>query len=221
MRISSKIEEIKKSLPENVKLVAVSKLHPTETIQEAYNTGHRIFGESRVQELELKKPQLPSDIEWHFIGHLQTNKVKNIVPYIHTIHSVDSWKLLKEIEKQATTVDRKINCLLEIHIAQEESKYGFSYDSCREFLEKTPWNELHYVQITGVMGIATNTDNETIIKNEFKMLKSFFDELKSNYFKEKGYFSEISMGMSQDYKLGVEEGSTMVRIGSLIFGNRT
>ena len=220
MSIESNISTIKSTLPDGVKLIAVSKFHPKEDIEEAYDAGQRIFGESRVQELELKQPALPNDIEWHFIGHLQSNKVKYIAPYIHTIHSIDSWKLLAEIEKHASLAGRIINCLLEIHIATEDSKHGFSFEDCRKFLDQNNWQDLEFVRIIGVMGMATYTNDKKQIQTEFGSLKTYFQELKRTYFNENNYFSEISMGMSQDYITAIEEGSTMVRIGSAIFGER-
>lgn len=220
MSIASNLEQIKSTLPANVKLIAVSKFHPAEDIMKAYNAGQKIFGESKMQEIDAKQAILPKDIEWHFIGHLQTNKVKYIVPYTHTIHSIDSWKLLSEIEKQASLVNRTIKCLLEIHIASEESKYGLSFEACRQLLSENDWASLKHIQISGVMGMATYTENSEQVRNEFKVLKSFFLELKQSFFKDFEYFSEISMGMSQDYTIGVDEGSTMVRIGSAIFGER-
>ena len=220
MSISSNLDAIKSQLPENVKLVAVSKFHPKEALMEAYSVGQRIFGESRVQELDGKAKDLPSDIEWHLIGHLQTNKVKFIVPYIHTIQSVDSWKILFEINKYAEQVGRKINCLLEIKIAQEDSKFGLSFDDCRTLLKTQNWKDLHYVQICGVMGMASLTDDEVQIRKEFKTLKSFADELKETFFTDNSQFCEISMGMSHDYKIAIEEGATFVRVGTSIFGER-
>lgn len=220
MSISDNLHIIKNNLPDRVKLIAVSKFHPVEAIQTAYNAGQRFFGESRMQEIDLKHSQLPKDIQWHFIGHLQTNKVKAIVPYTHTIHSVDSWKLLQEIEKQAANIGKQICCLLEIHIAKEDAKYGLSFDECRKFLQDGLHQNLEYAYIGGIMGMATFTDDENQIRKEFKSLKSFYDELKKDYFSENNLFSEISMGMSDDYKIAVEEGSTMVRVGSSIFGQR-
>lgn len=214
------IKAIKKDLPTQVKLVAVSKFHPIEAIQEAYDAGQRIFGESRMQEIDKKHTALPQDIEWHFIGHLQTNKVKSIVPYIHTVQSLDSWKLMDEIEKHASRIEKRIRCLLEVHIAEEDAKYGFSFEKCKQFLEEGLWKDCKYAYLGGVMGMATNTDNHEKIKEEFRSLKIFFEEIKENYFSDNDEFSEISMGMSDDYKLAIEEGSTMVRIGSSIFGNR-
>lgn len=220
MTIADRLVAIKKSIPQNVKLVAVSKFHPQEAIKDAYDAGQHIFGESRMQEITSKRLTLPSDIEWHFIGHLQTNKVKSVVPYVHTIQSVDSWKLMSEIEKQAAIIKRPINCLLEIHIAREETKYGFTYENCRKFLMDAQWKKCIFANIIGLMGMATDTDDESIIRQEFRELKSFFDELKCNYFGQNSHFRELSMGMSHDYKIAIEEGSTMVRIGSAIFGNR-
>jgi pyridoxal phosphate enzyme (YggS family) len=220
MSIAANLERIALSLPSGVKLAAVSKFHPAEDVLEAYCAGQRIFGESRVQELDAKRKKLPGDIEWHFIGHLQTNKVKTIAPYIHTIHSVDSWKLLSEINRQAETVNRKINCLLEIFIAEEETKYGLSFDECRALLAGNDWKNLQSVRITGVMGMATYTGDREQIRNEFRSLKTFYDELKKTCFSGEACFSELSMGMSHDYGIAVEEGSTIVRIGTSIFGER-
>ncbi|NDW19471.1 YggS family pyridoxal phosphate-dependent enzyme [Dysgonomonas sp. 216] len=220
MSVTSNLNNIKSSLPDEVKLVAVSKFHPVQSVMEAYNAGQRIFGESRMQEVNVKQAQLPEDIEWHFIGHLQTNKVKAIIPYIHTIQSVDSWRLLSEIGKQASAVNRHVNCLLEIHIAEEESKFGLTLDTCSEMLEQNNWQALTHVHITGVMGMATYTDDFNRVRDEFKKLKFIFNELKNRYFSKNEYFSEISMGMSHDYPIAIEEGSTMVRVGSAIFGER-
>ena len=220
MSITENIDNLRKTIPDGVKLVAVSKFHPSQAILEAYNAGQRIFGESRMQEINVKYTELPNDIEWHFIGHLQTNKVKTILPYTHVIQSVDSWKLLQEIEKQAMLQNKKIACLLEIHIAEEDAKCGFSFDECRQLLAEEKWRSFEYAQISGVMGMATNTNNEVQIRNEFKNLRLFFNELKNDFFIEDSNFKEISMGMSNDYKLAIEEGSTMVRIGSSIFGQR-
>lgn len=220
MSISDNIYTVKKRIPSGVKLVAVSKFHGEAAVKEAYDAGQRVFGESRMQEIDQKHSSLPADIEWHFIGHLQTNKVKIIVPYIHTIHSVDSLKLLQEIEKQASNIKKQICCLLEIHIAQEESKYGFSFDNCRQLLDSGQCQKLKFAYIGGIMGMATNTEEKSVIKQEFKNLKLFFDELKSEYFPLDNRFSEISMGMSDDYMIAVEEGSTMIRVGSSIFGHR-
>lgn len=220
MSIGDNIRKIKESIPDSVKLIAVSKFHSSEAILEAYNSGHRIFGESRMQELVKKQEILPDDIEWHFIGNLQTNKVKSVIPYVNTIHSVDSWKLLAEIEKQASILKKKVNCLLEIHIAQEENKIGFTFEDCRRFLIENQWQKCIFANITGVMAIASNTDDKDQIRKEFKQLNNFFSELKNDYFYKDNSFAEKSIGMSHDYEIAIEEGSTMVRIGSSIFGER-
>lgn len=218
--IQEEIQTIKAGLPESVRLVAVSKFHPIEALQEAYEGGQRIFGESKVQEMTQKYEALPKDIEWHFIGHLQTNKIKYMAPYVALIHGVDSYKLLSEINKQAAKAGRIIPCLLQIHIAQEETKFGFSTDECRTMLEEGNWRQLKNVQIAGVMGMATNTEDEAQIKREFSTLSAFFQEVKEIYFREVSSFKEISMGMSDDYPIAIEEGSTLIRIGSRIFGAR-
>lgn len=220
MSITDNINTIKKELPTGVRLVAVSKFHPAGAIREAYNTGHRVFGESRMQELNTKHSILPDDIEWHFIGHLQTNKVKSILSYVHTIESIDSWKLLEEVEKQAAIIQKSVRCLLEVHIAQENSKYGLSLDECRHFFSSGEWKKYKFAQISGLMGMATNTEDKNQIRKEFKNLKLFFDEIKNNYLSDNINFSELSMGMSGDYHIAIEEGSTMIRVGTSIFGNR-
>lgn len=218
--IQEQINEINANQPEHVRLVAVSKFHPIEALEEAYAAGQRIFGESKVQEMTQKQEALPKDIEWHFIGHLQTNKIKYMAPYVALIHGVDSYKLLAEINKQAAKVGRIIPCLLQIHIAKEETKFGFSTDECLQMLEEGNWKSLEHVQIAGVMGMATNTDDEAEISNEFETLSRFFHTLQTKYFQERPYFKEISMGMSDDYPIAIEKGSTLVRIGSKIFGER-
>jgi len=218
--IQEEIQAIKAGLPEGVRLVAVSKFHPIEALQDAYDGGQRIFGESKVQEMTQKYEALPKNIEWHFIGHLQTNKIKYMAPYVALIHGVDSYKLLAEINKQAAKAGRIIPCLLQIHIAQEETKFGFSTEECRAMLKEGQWRQLDHVQIAGVMGMATNTEDETQIRREFSTLSAFFQEIKEAYFKEVSSFKEISMGMSDDYPLAIEEGSTLIRIGSRIFGAR-
>lgn len=220
MNITDNLKKIKDSLPVDVDLVAVSKFHPFERIKELYDAGHRIFGESRMQEISEKHSLLPSDIEWHFIGHLQRNKVKDIIPYTHTIHSVDSPRLFAEIVKQAENQKKHVRCLLQIHIADEDTKYGFDRDECKSLLDEAGWRYHEYAYIGGVMGMATNTDDEAKVRNEFKNLKLFFNELKQRYFADDNRFSEISMGMSGDYQIAIEEGSTMVRIGTTIFGER-
>jgi pyridoxal phosphate enzyme (YggS family) len=220
MTIGKNIEQIISSLPENVTLVAISKTKPNEDIMAAYEVGQRIFGENKVQELTQKYDELPKDIEWHFIGHLQTNKIKYIAPFVTLIHAVDSLKLLKAIEKEASKNDRVINVLLQFHIAEEETKFGLNLDEAEAILTSDELNSLKNVEICGVMGMATNTDDENQVKREFRNLKEIFDLLKEKYFSESSHFSELSMGMSGDYKIAVEEGSTMVRVGSNIFGVR-
>lgn len=220
MSISLILSSIKAELPKQVRLVAVSKYHPVEMIQEAYDAGQRLFGENHVQEMTQKYALLPKDIEWHFIGHLQTNKVKYIAPFVSLIHSVDSLKLLKEINKQAEKAQRVIPCLLQIHIAKEETKFGFSFDECREMLQQGEWKNLKNVQLCGVMGMGTFTDNADQVRSEFHSLKDFFDEIKENVFSDNPSFREISMGMTDDYPIAIEEGSTLIRIGTKIFGER-
>jgi pyridoxal phosphate enzyme (YggS family) len=220
MSIPERINEVLKAIPGEVKLVAVSKTKPNEDIMEAYEGGYRIFGENKPQELKQKHEDLPKDIEWHMIGHLQTNKVKYIAPFVSLIHAIDSFKLLKEVNKQAAKNERVINCLLQFHIADEESKFGYSLQEVEELLNSDEYKELQSIRIVGVMGMATFTNDEQQVKCEFKNLKQNFDFLKQNYFAEEEAFCEISMGMSGDYKLAIEEGSTMVRVGSSIFGAR-
>ncbi|MBN2614194.1 MAG: YggS family pyridoxal phosphate-dependent enzyme [Bacteroidales bacterium] len=220
MDIQKNISTVLETLPEGVQLVAVSKTKPVEAIQQAYDTGQRLFGENKAQELAAKQPQLPNDIQWHFIGHLQTNKVKYIAPFVTLIHAVDSLKLLKEIDKQAAKNNRVIDCLLEFHIAREESKYGLSVQDAEEILKSDGFGELKHIRICGVMGMATFTEDTEQIKSEFHSLKMIFDQLKQQYFSDKEYFKEVSMGMSGDYPIAVEEGATLVRVGSGIFGAR-
>ncbi len=206
--------------PYNAKLVAVSKTKPEEDIMKLYDMGQRIFGENRVQELVAKAANLPKDIQWHEIGHLQTNKVKYIAAFIDTIHAVDSIKLLKEINKQAAKHDRIINCLLQFHIAKETTKFGLDYEGASELLHFLKENPMDNVHITGVMGMGTFTDDMDQVREEFKTLKSIFDQLKIDWFENEDSFKEISMGMSGDYPIALEEGATMVRIGTLLFGAR-
>lgn len=221
MSIASNIEKLNHELSAvDVKLVAVSKTKTTEEIMEAYEAGQRIFGENQVQELCEKQEKLPKDIEWHLVGHLQTNKVKYIAPFISLIHSVDSLKLLQEIDKQAAKNKRVIDCLLQVYIADEETKYGLGYDELIELLRSEEFGTLSHVRIRGLMGIATNTTIERQINEEFRELTVLFSGIKTSFFRNNDYFNEISMGMSSDYKLAIENGSTMVRLGSTIFGNR-
>ncbi|OAQ39727.1 YggS family pyridoxal phosphate enzyme [Pedobacter psychrophilus] len=221
MSITDNLKTLKAEIESvSVKLVAVSKTKPIEDLQEAYNAGQRIFGENQVQELADKYEKLPKDIEWHLIGHLQTNKVKYIAPFISIIHSVDSMKLLQEINKQAQKNNRIIDCLLQIYIADEETKYGLGFDEVIELLESQEFTELENIRIVGLMGIATNIENDKQIKEEFYELKTLFDGIKISYFKNQDSFKELSMGMSADYKIAIDQGSTLVRIGSDIFGER-
>lgn len=220
MGIADNINKIKAALPNNVQLVAVSKTKPIELLMEAYHCGQRDFGENKVQEMVAKQETMPNDVHWHFIGHLQTNKVKFVVPFVHLIHGVDSFKLLKTIDAEAKKIERVIPCLLQFHIAKEETKYGFSMAEACEMLESEAFKQLKNVCIKGVMGMATFTDNEAQIRNEFAGLKAFFNSLKDSYFRSDTHFKEISMGMSGDYLIAIDEGSTMVRIGSTIFGDR-
>ena len=215
------LEKILQDLsPHQATLVAVSKTKPKEAILALYEKGQLDFGENRVQEFGTKVDVLPKDIRWHFIGHLQTNKVKYVVPSVYLIHSVDSFKVLREINKQARRNDRVVNCLLQFKIAEEDTKYGFDWSAVEEMLNNPGFNELKNVHILGVMGMATFTDDKVQIRREFQQLKRFFDRLKENYFAEQDDFKEISMGMSDDYPIALEEGSTMVRVGSLLFGRR-
>jgi PLP dependent protein len=218
--VAKNLHEVLGNLPKEVRLVAISKYHPNEYLETAYNEGQRIFGESHEQELAQKQETLPKDIEWHFIGHLQTNKVKYIAPYISMIEAVDSYKLLKEINKQAAKNDRIIKVLLELHIAEEETKYGLTLDDCRDMLEKGEWKDLGNVQICGLMMMASNTTEISLIEKEFDTATSFFDEIKAKFFANDPEFKERSWGMSHDYKIAIKHGSTMVRVGTTIFGPR-
>jgi len=219
MSIANSLKSIIAELPDNVTLVAISKTHPPEVVMEVYNAGQRVFGENKVQELVAKHEELPKDIEWHMVGHLQTNKVKYIAPFVHLIHSVDSLKLLKEINKQAKKADRQINCLLQVHIAEEDTKFGFSAAELKEMLDSDTFAQLSHVKVVGLMGMATFTDNTEQVRREFRSLSNLYADLKATYFSSSD-FSILSMGMSGDYSIAIQEGSTMVRIGSSIFGER-
>ena len=221
MNIENNRKTIKQSLPKDCRLIAVSKTQPVEEIMEAYGAGQRDFGENKVQELATKHEALPKDIAWHMIGHLQSNKVKQIVPFIHLIHGVDSLKLLQEIDKQGRKFDRVLNCLLQIHIADEETKFGFSKDEIILLLQSHDFENLTHIKITGLMGMATLTNNTIQIRNEFKALKQLFDKIKLMTTAKNIEMKELSMGMSSDYVIAIEEGSTIVRVGSAIFGART
>ena len=218
--VKKHLEDVRANLPQGVKLVAVSKFHPDEYIMAAYDAGQRIFGESHEQELARKQASLPKDIEWHFIGHLQTNKVKHIAPYISMIEAVDSMRLLNEINKQAARNNRVIDVLLELHIAQEATKYGLTTDACRQLLDDGAWRELKNVRICGLMMMASFVDDEQQIAREFQQASDFFDEVKSRYFADDPAFCERSWGMSDDYLVAIRHRSTMVRIGTTIFGPR-
>ena len=218
--IEQQIEQINREIPPQVQLIAVSKTKANSAILSAYSVGQRHFGENKVQELCDKWESLPKDIHWHIIGHLQTNKVKYIAPFIHLIHAVDSIKLLIEIDKQAKKHDRIISCLLQFHIAKEETKFGLSYSEATEILASTAYSSLENITIVGVMGMASFVEDEEQIVTEFNELAGIFKKLKETYFKNKDSFKEISMGMSGDYPLAIEAGSTMIRVGSTIFGNR-
>ena len=218
--VKSNLHEVLDTLPQGVRLVAISKYHPNEYIEAAYEEGQRVFGESHEQELRLKHQSLPSDIEWHFIGHLQTNKVKYIAPYVSMIEAVDSLKLLREVNKQAEKCGRVIKVLLELHIAEEATKYGLSLDACRELLEAGEWREMKNIQICGLMMMASFVDDTEQIRREMTIARDFFDEVKGKYFADDEAFCERSWGMSDDYPIALETGSTMIRVGTKIFGPR-
>lgn len=219
-QIADTLTTLHRELPAQVRLVAVSKFHPVEMLREAYDAGQRIFGESRVQELVQKVPQMPSDVEWHFIGHLQRNKVRQIASFVSLIHSVDSPELLEEIDRQGARVDRRIPCLLELHVAQEESKFGFTPAGVLDYLEQGAWRQMAHVELRGLMCMATFTDDEAEIRREFRLARATFDEARTRFFADSPAFCELSMGMSDDYPIAIAEGATLVRIGSAIFGPR-
>jgi len=220
MAIQQKLEEVKRTLPEGVCLVAVSKTKPDEEIMEAYEAGHRDFGENKVQDLQAKAERLPKDIHWHFIGHLQRNKVKYLAPFVHLIHGVDSLKLLSTLEREGAKQDRVIDCLLQLRIAREESKFGLSGDEITGILQSEDFAQMRHVRVRGLMGMATYTENRQQIKEEFQQVKRIFDQIKALSLTGLEHFDQRSMGMSGDYPIALEEGSTMVRVGSLIFGLR-
>ena len=218
--IKENLNIVRATVPSNVTLIAVSKTKPVSDLQEAYDTGQRIFGENKALEMRDKHQALPDDIQWHFIGHLQTNKIKYIAPFVTLIHAIDSLSLLEAVNKEAAKNNRVIDCLLQFHIAQEETKFGLDLEEARSMLESESYKKLKNINICGVMGMATFTDDAAQVRNEFKSLKNIFETLKENYFKENESFKEISMGMSDDYPIAIEEGATMVRVGSKIFGAR-
>ena len=220
MSVSENLKNLHQELPEEIKIVAVSKTKPEEIIMEAYRAGHKVFGENKVQELMRKYENLPKDIEWHMVGHLQTNKVKYIAPFISLIHSVDSLKLLNTIDKEASKNNRIIDCLLQLRIAKEETKYGLTFEEITDIISSKVFKELKNVRLIGLMGMATFTSDEAMISSEFNYLAKCFYELKKTFYKDSEYFRELSIGMSDDYHLAIQTGSTMIRIGSLIFGAR-
>lgn len=220
MSVQENLDSLAKNIPSGCTLVAVSKTHPPEKIQEAYDWGQRAFGENRAQELASKHEALPGDIQWHMIGHLQTNKIKYIAPFVSLIHSVDSPKLLEEINRQALKINRVIPCLLQVHIAEEETKFGFSPADIVEFVRSDIWNRLGNIKVDGLMGMATLTEDREQIRREFRSIKTLFDQLKSGNLPPSVRMQELSIGMSGDYTIALEEGSTMIRVGTAIFGHR-
>jgi pyridoxal phosphate enzyme (YggS family) len=216
-RIGERITALRATLPQGVTLIAVSKYHPVEAVQAAYDAGQRDFGESKAQDLKSKYEQLPKDINWHFIGHLQSNKVKYIAPFVHLVHSIDSYKLLNEVNRQGEKAGRIIPCLLQIHIAQEETKFGFTPQECKEMLAMNEWRNLENIELRGVMCMASNTDDTKQIEEEFATVQKLFNEIKETYFADDERFSIISAGMSDDYPIAIEHGSTHIRVGSSIF----
>lgn len=220
MSIQVNIQNVRSLISSGVKLVAISKTHPVEIIMEAYNAGQRVFGENKVQEMVSKYELMPKDIEWHLVGHLQTNKVKYIAPFVSLIHSVDSLKLLSVINKEAEKQGRVIDCLLQMYIASEETKFGLSVEELDDILKSTEYSAMKNVRVVGLMGMASFTDDMAVVKREFQGLSTTFKQVKTKYFNDKPWFKELSMGMSSDYKIAIEEGSTMVRVGSSIFGHR-
>jgi PLP dependent protein len=221
MDIENNLRTIQGTLPSNVKLIAVTKTKPEGLVMEAYRAGHKFFGENKAQELALKHENLPKDIEWHMIGHLQTNKIKYIIPFISLIHSIDSLNLLQAVDKEANKCNRIVLCLLQLKIAQEETKFGLTQLEIARILETKEFNEMKNIRIVGLMGMATYTEDHDLIRNEFRYCKSVFEELRTQFFSNQPDFKELSMGMSDDYRIAIEEGSTMVRIGSLVFGARS
>lgn len=215
--IGEKIKALHATLPQGVTLIAVSKYHPVEAVQAAYDAGQRDFGESKAQDLTVKQDALPKDINWHFIGHLQTNKVKYIAPFVHLIHSIDSYKLLCEVNRQGAKAGRRIPCLLQIHIAQEETKFGLTPQECRDMLAQGEWRDLENIELRGIMCMASNTDDREQIAGEFSQAQQLFNEIKGLYFTDDERFNIISAGMSDDYPIAIEHGSTHIRIGSSIF----
>lgn len=220
MSVRENLLQVKSQVPDNVCLIAVSKTKPVEAIQEAYDCGQRVFGENKAQEMRDKHAVLPQDIQWHMIGHLQENKIKYIIPYVTMIHSIDSLKLLKEVNKKAMQCERVVDCLIEMDISHEDSKFGLSIEELRDMLESEDFQAMNNVRICGLMGIGSITDDREKTRQEFRNLKNMFEDIRKEYFQDKEYFTHISMGMSGDYDIAIEEGSTFVRVGSKIFGER-
>lgn len=220
MCVAENIEKIKQEIGEGVKLVAVTKIQPLDKVKAAYQAGHKIFGENKVQELTQKQAGLPNDIEWHMIGHLQTNKVKYIAPFVSLVHSIDRMKLLRTVNKEARKHKRVIPCLLQFHIAEEETKFGLSLEEAAEMLLSKDYQEMENIRIVGVMGMATFTGDEEKVRREFRHLREIYNKLKERFFSEQDDFRELSMGMTNDYPVALEEGSTLLRIGTAIFGER-
>lgn len=220
MSIAHNIQQLRSSLPPEVSLLAISKYQPIERLQEAYDAGQRLFGENHIQEMAAKAATLPADIQWHFTGHVQTNKIKYMASFVSLIHAVDSFRLLREIDKHAARHGRVIDCLLQIHIAQEDTKYGFAPDECLHMLATEPWRELQHVRITGLMAMGSNTDDMEQVRGEFRQMKELFDHIRTTHFAHEPSFCQLSEGMTDDYPIAIAEGSTIVRIGSMIFGQR-
>lgn len=218
--LTERLTAIRTTLPRGVTLVAISKYHPVEMIEEAYAAGQRKFGENHILEMAEKAARLPKDIEWHFTGHVQTNKLKHMAPFVHTIQSVDSWRLLCEIDRQAARHNRVINCLLQLHVAREETKFGLTPDACFALLNENPWRDLKHVRITGLMAMATNTDDAKQVQDEFARVRTIWEEVKQRFFPNDDAFAILSEGMTDDYNIAIAQGSNMVRIGSAIFGLR-
>lgn len=218
--LTERLTAIRTTLPKGVTLVAISKYHPVEMIEEAYAAGQRKFGENHILEMAEKAARLPKDIEWHFTGHVQTNKLKHMAPFVHTIQSVDSWRLLCEIDRQAARHNRVINCLLQLHVALEETKFGLTPDACFALLNENPWRDLKHVRITGLMAMATNTDDAKQVQDEFARVRTIWEEVKQRFFHNDDAFAILSEGMTDDYNIAIAQGSNMVRIGSAIFGLR-
>ncbi|TSA26210.1 MAG: YggS family pyridoxal phosphate-dependent enzyme [Bacteroidetes bacterium] len=218
--IEEKLQNLLQTIPAGVKVVAVSKTQPVQVIRTAYDAGLRIFGENKVRELVAKHPLLPQDIEWHYIGHLQRNKVKQVVSVAAMIHSIDSFRLLKEVDKEAGKINRTVRCLLQFHIATEETKFGLDWEEAVNMLTSREYREMEFINLCGVMGMATFTDDQALVRKEFRHLRTLYQRLKSDFFPDDPGFSELSMGMSGDYRIAIEEGSTMVRVGTMLFGER-